>query len=304
VTDNLKGILAILTASSAFVLNDAVVKFLAAELPPGEILVVRGVLATAMLALGVVAFGAARPLSVLLTPAMFLRIGAAGAATALIVIALRDLPLATVNTVLQVGPLAVTAGAAIVFGERVGLPRWLAAFAGFAGVILIVKPVGGHFGIAAYVLLAALLCTTTRDLATRGLDRDIPSIFVAAASAAVVTVGGFLVAPFDDPWTLPSAWAWMLMTASAACLFVANTFIIVGMRTGEIAVVAPFRYVAAPLSILLGWWWWSDMPDALAFLGMGMVIAAGLYILYRERVSLGAGPLPAARTSAAPGRST
>ena len=54
-TDNLKGILAMLAASSAFVLNDAVVKLLAAELPPGEILVVRGVLATAMLAVGVIA---------------------------------------------------------------------------------------------------------------------------------------------------------------------------------------------------------------------------------------------------------
>jgi drug/metabolite transporter (DMT)-like permease len=181
----------------------------------------------------------------------------------------------------------------------VGLPRWLAAFAGFAGVILIVKPVGGHFGIAAYVLLAALLCTTTRDLATRGLDRNIPSIFVAAASGAVVALGGFLVAPFDDPWTLPSAWAWILMTASAAFLFVANTFIIVGLRTGEIAVVAPFRYVAAPLSILLGWWWWSDMPDALAFLGIGMVIAAGLHILHRERINLGTRPLAAPQRSAA-----
>ena len=92
--------------------------------------------------------------------------------------------------------------------------------------------------------------------------------------------------------------------ASAACLFVANTFIIVGMRTGEIGVVAPFRYVAAPLAVLLGWWWWSDMPDALAFLGIGMVIAAGLYILHRERVSLGARLVPAAGGSAAPGGGT
>jgi drug/metabolite transporter (DMT)-like permease len=299
VTDNLRGILAVLTASSAFVLNDAVVKLLAAELPPGEILVLRGVLATAMLALGVAAAGAMRPLSILLSPAMLLRLGAAGAATCLIVIALRDLPLATVNTVLQMGPLAVTAGAAIVYRERVGLPRWLAACAGFIGVILIVQPLGGSFGAAAWVLLAALLCTTTRDLTTRGLDRTIPSIFVAAASAAVIVLGGFLVAPLDGPWTLPSAWEWALMTASAACLFVANTCIIVALRTGEIAVVAPFRYVAAPLAILLDWLWWGEVPDAFASVGICIVIGAGLYTLHRERTSLGARPVATPRRTPA-----
>lgn len=292
-TDNLKGILAVLLASSAFVVNDAVVKLLAAELPPGEILVVRGVLVTAMLVVGVIALGAARPLSILLTPMMLLRLSAAGGATAMIVIALRDLPLATVNTVLQVTPLAVTAGAAIIYGERVGLPRWLAALSGFAGVVLIVKPAGGTFGVAAYVLLGALLCTTTRDVTTRGLDRGIPSIFVAAASMAAVTLTGFIVAPFDSPWTLPTASAWTLMVVSGACLFVANIFMIVALRTGEIAVVAPFRYIAAPLSIVLGWWWWGDIPDALGFAGIGMVIAAGLYTLHRERTSLAARPVPA-----------
>lgn len=293
-TDNLRGILAVLTASSAFVVNDAVVKLLAAELPTGQILVVRGVLATAMLTAGVLALGASRPLSILFTPMMLVRLLAASGATALIVIALRELPLATVNTVLQVTPLAVTAGAAMIYGEKVGLPRWLAALTGFAGVVLIVKPGGGGtFGIGAWVLLCALLCTTTRDLTTRGLDHSIPSIFVAAASMGAVTLTGLLVVPFDGPWPVPTGSAWILMVLSAGCLFVANTFLIVALRTGEIAVVAPFRYVAAPLAIVLGWWWWGDVPDALGFSGIGMVVAAGLYTLHRERTSLAARAVPA-----------
>ena len=60
-------------------------------------------------------------------------------------LSLRHLPLATVNAVLQVTPLAVTAGAALLYGEQVGWRRWLAALTGFAGVLLIVKP-GGGFG--------------------------------------------------------------------------------------------------------------------------------------------------------------
>jgi drug/metabolite transporter (DMT)-like permease len=299
VTDNLRGILAVLAASTAFVLNDAVVKLLSAELPSGEILMVRGVLATAMLIVGVIAMGAMRPLSVLFTPMMLLRLLSAAAATMFIVISLRTVPLAIVNTVLQVTPLAVTAGAAVVYGERVGLSRWLAALTGFLGVVLIVKPGGGDLGAAAFVVLVALLFTTMRDLTTRGLERSIPSIFVAAASAAAVMLSGVLVAPLDGPWTMPSIWAWWMMAASAACLFVANILIITALRTGEIAVVAPFRYVAAPLAILLGYWWWGDIPDALAFVGIALVIGAGLYTLHRERHGLTARSAPAPERTAA-----
>jgi drug/metabolite transporter (DMT)-like permease len=281
-TDNLRGILAVLTASTAFVLNDAVVKLISAELPAGELLILRGVLATGMLVLGVAVTGAARPIGILFEPLMLLRILAAAGATTCIVLALRYLPLATVTSVLQATPLVVTAGAAIVYRERVGLSRWLAAVAGFAGVLLIVKPGAGAFGAAAYILLSALVCTTTRDLSTRGLHRSIPSILVAAASAAAVMLSGFLVLPFDRSWVIPSSWAWGMMTISAACLFVANTAMITGLRTGELSVVAPFRYTPVPLALGLGYLWWGDVPDAIAWLGIVLVVGAGLYTLQRE----------------------
>ena len=296
-TDNLKGILAVLTGATAFVVSDAIVKLVTAELPAAEIITVRAVLATLFLTGGVFALGAARPLSILATPMMLLRLASAAATTTLIVISLRDVPLAIVNTVLQVTPLAVTAGAALVYRERVGPSRWAAALTGFLGVLLIVKPGLGDLGLSAYIVLLALACATVRDLTTRGLDRDIPSIFVAAASSAAIIPAGFVVAPLEGPWLFPTAWAWVLLTASAALFFAANTLIIVALRTGEIAVVAPFRYVAAPFSVVLGYWWWGEVPDALAYTGIGLVIAAGLYTLHRERTSLGARPV------AAPGRS-
>ena len=127
-------------------------------------------------------------------------------------------------------------------------------------------------------------------------------MFVAAASTAVMTLGGLLLVPFDAAWTWPTTEAWGWMGVSAVCQLAANTAIIYALRTGEIAVVAPFRYVAAPLSILIGFWWWGDVPDALAWAGIGLVIAAGLYTLHRERSSLrkAAPPVPAVQRSAAP----
>lgn len=297
-TDNLRAIVAVLIASAAFVLNDALIKLASSELPSGEIIVVRGTLTTAMLTVGVIVLGARRPLRMLLTPMMLLRLGSAAASTIFIVLALRELPLATFNAVLQMTPLAVIAGAAVIYGEKVGWRRWLATLAGFTGVMMIVRP-GGASGTAAYLALTALLFTTTRDLTTRGLHHDIPSIFVAAGSAAFITVGGFAVIPFDAAWSMPTARGWLLLVSSAACMFVATTFVIIALRTGEIAVVAPFRYTQMPLSILLGYWWWGDMPDVIAFLGIGLVVIAGLYTLQRERHSLVAGPTTATLRSAA-----
>ena len=290
---NLRGILAVLVASTAFVLNDALVKLVSSELPSSQIIILRGTLSTIMLVAGVFALGAVRPISILLTPMMLLRLAAAATATLFIVISLRHLPLATVTAVLQVTPLAVIAGSAILYGERVGWRRWAAALTGFLGVVLIVRP-GGTFGTAVYVLLTALLFTTTRDLTTRGLSHDIPSILVAAASAAAITLAGVLLIPFDTAWVVPSPWAWGVMTASAACLFVANTFMIMALRTGEIAVVAPFRYAPVPFALLLGYLWWGDLPDAVGVIGIILVLAAGLYTLHRERAGLRVPPAPAA----------
>jgi drug/metabolite transporter (DMT)-like permease len=181
--------------------------------------------------------------------------------------------------------LFVTAGAALLYRDAVGWRRWTAVLVGFLGVVLIVRP-GAGFGGVGYIVLLALLCTTTRDLSTRGIPKDIPSVFVAAASSVVSTLSGVVMLPFDAAWTVPSAWAWTLMIVSSAFLFVATVFMTVGLRTGEIAVVAPFRYVPVPLAVLLGYWLWGDLPDWFAALGIALVLGAGLYTLHRERASL------------------
>lgn len=285
-TDNLRGILAVLASSTTFVVSDAIVKLISARLPASEIVVLRGAMATALLALGARLLGGWRPLSILLQPMMLLRILSAGAASCLVVVSLRDLPLANVNAVLQMTPLAVTAGAAIVYGERVGPSRWLAAFIGFAGVLLIVKPGSSVFGAAAFTVLIALIFTTTRDLTTRGLSRDIPAMFVGAASAFSISLSGFVIMPFDTPWVMPEAKDWQLMGISAVLLFFGNTLLITALRTGEIGVVAPFRYAPVPLSLGLGYLWWGDVPDALAVVGIVLVLSAGLALLFSERLSL------------------
>ena len=104
--------------------------------------------------------------------------------------------------------------------------------------------------------------------------------------SVVSTAAGLLILPFDTAWTVPSLNAWALMVASAICVVFATIFITVGLRTGEIAVVAPFRYVPVPLALLLGYNLWGDVPDQIAWVGIALVLSAGLYTLHRERASL------------------
>lgn len=281
-TDNLRGIVTVVISSIAYVFNDAMVKLAASELPIGEIIVLRGILSTGLLAIGAIALGAWRPIRVLLTPGMILRLIAASGATCFIVFALSNLPLPTVTAVLQVTPLAVTAGSAFLYGERVGWRRWTAALTGFIGVLLVVRPTGTGFGSAGWIALTALIFTTVRDLSTRSIDRSIPSIYIATASSAAIGLAGFMLMPFEV-WTAPSAHAWSLMSASAAFLFVGNTLIVYALRTGDLSVVAPFRYTVIPLSLVLGYLFWDDIPDVIAMFGILLVMGAGLYTLQRER---------------------
>lgn len=297
-TDNMRGILAILAASTAFVLNDTLVKLVTAELPTGQLIAIRGAMATTLiLAVAAAMRALARP-RVLLAWPMAVRVTAASVSTLFIVLSLKHMPLAIVTSVLQVTPVIVTVGSALLFKEEVGWRRWATTIAGFAGVLLIVQP--GAAGLDAYALfaLAALLFTTTRDLTTRLIDKSVSSLFVAGASSGLITLVGCAFYGLER-WVVPSPRALVLLALASVCLLFAYTLIIYAMRTGQLSVVAPFRYTLIPLSLLLGYLIWGDVPNALAWVGIAIVIGSGLYALRSERQSSRAA-MPAALPSERP----
>lgn len=282
-TDNLRGILAILASSAGFVVNDALVKLATAELPTSQIIVLRGIMATIILAMATTFARSWRPPGVLMQPAMLIRLAAAAGATLFIVAALRHLPLATTSAILQVTPLVVTAGAALLLGAEVGWRRWLASIVGFAGVLLIVKPGSASFVPEAWIALTALAFTATRDLTTRFIDHSTPSLLIATVSSLVVTLGGGALALFE-PWVTPSQYVLWLLLGAAICLYFAYYLGVVAMRIGELAVVSPFRYSLVLLALLLGYLMWGHVPDLISCGGIALICGSGLYLLHRERV--------------------
>ncbi len=294
---NLSGALTMAIAMAAFTVNDAVVKLVSTELNMGQIMLVRGMVATTLIALLAWRAGVASKLSGVRNPMVLLRGAAEIGATVSFLLALQRLPLANVTAVLQVLPLAVTMGAALVFAEPVGWRRWTAILAGFAGVVIIIRP--GFEGFSAFSLLALLsvMFCTVRDLATRRIDAGVPTLLVSTLSALGVTiVGGLLVVPLGG-WTPLDGGQFGTLAVAAIMVLVGYQCVIISMRTGEISFVAPYRYTGLLWALVLGYAVFGDVPDAAMITGAVIVVGSGLFTLYREQVR---GPRKPAAESTGP----
>jgi drug/metabolite transporter (DMT)-like permease len=281
---NLRAALFMSVAMAAFTSNDAITKSLTDEMNAGQIMFVRGVFATLFVGLLAWQRGAMRAPARSFHPMVMVRSLCELGGTTFFLLALAKMPIANVSAVLQSLPLAVTMGAALALREPVGWRRWLAIVIGFAGVLVIVRP--GSEGFSAYSL-SALLCVAfcaVRDLATRRIPEDIPSLLVSTVTAGFVAIfGGAMVAPLGG-WTPLSADSTLLLAGAAVLLIPGMQFLILAMRTGDISFVAPFRYTALLWAIVLGLVIFGEMPDGFMLAGAVVVIASGLYSLYRETV--------------------
>jgi drug/metabolite transporter (DMT)-like permease len=295
---NIRGSLLMAAAMAAFTINDAITKAVSAEMNFGQIMLVRGLFATVLIAALARHQRALRPLRVLMMKAVMLRVAGEIGGTILLLAAIVKLPLANATAILQVLPLAITLGAALTFGEPVGWRRWLAIAAGFIGVLIIVRPgVEGFNQFSLFALISVIFCAV-RDLATRRIPASIPSLFITLLTAVTVTIAGAGILVPLGGWTPPSGRALALLAFAAALLLVGYQCIIMALRTGDISAVAPFRYSALLWAMLFGYLVFGDRPDAMTVTGAAIIVLSGLYAFYRERVR--ARPVAASATGLPP----
>jgi drug/metabolite transporter (DMT)-like permease len=271
-------------AMVGFTLNDAITKFSSESMNMAQVMLVRGAFASLFIGLLAWQRGAlARPRS-MLQSFVAIRVIGEGCATVTFLIALAHLPIANVSAVLQALPLAVTMGAAFVFGERVGWRRWLAIAAGFTGVLIIVRPGFEGFSMFSLLALACVGCCAVRDLATKRIPQTIPTLLVSTTTALAITITGAALLQPMGGWTPMTGKSTTLLMLAAVLLLIGYQFIIMAMRIGDISFIAPFRYTALLWSILLGLLIFNDIPDAPMIAGAAIIVGSGLYTLYRERI--------------------
>ncbi len=282
-SDNLRGSLLMVIAMAGFAVNDGFIKFVGQNLPLGEILLIRGLFATALVAVMAKLLGQLRPLSAVMTKVMLLRTAGDIIATVSFLTALFNIPFANVSAVLQALPLVVTLGAAVFFGEKIGWRRMSAILVGLLGVLLIIRPGFEGFSVFSLYSLMAVAGSTIRDLASRRLPAEIPSLFASLVNITGVTVLGGLIALFQE-WQPVEASQYAAMAAASVFLVIAIFGVTAAMRIGEVGFVSPFRYFVLLFSILIGMMFFAEIPDTITIIGSLIVVASGIYTLYRERI--------------------
>jgi drug/metabolite transporter (DMT)-like permease len=284
---NTRGVLAMVASMATFSVSDMLLKLAGNELPVGQIIFMRGVFASAIVLTLAATTGAlaegAKFLKSEKRTLIYVRTFAEVGATICFLTGLVQLPFAEASAITQFVPLALTAAAAIFLGEPVGWRRWLAALVGFIGVMIIIKPGTAAFHPAALWTVTSMVFAVVRDLTTRQIGARVPSFFLISFSSVAVMLSACVFLPFET-WSTPGPVASLLILGSAICAIGGFYTIIVAMQSGDIGVVAPFRYSIAIFAIFFGIVVFGERPPLSTYVGIAIVIGAGLYTLHRERV--------------------
>jgi S-adenosylmethionine uptake transporter len=280
---NMVGALLMMASMASFTLNDTLIKLTGGAVPLFQLIFLRGFLTTSLILitkghLGPMHFNIRRrDLSFIA-----LRCGAEIGAAYFFLSALLNMPLGNVTAILQVLPLSVTLASALVLREAVGWRRMLAIFIGFCGVMLIVKPGAAGFNIWSIYALIAVACVTLRDLATRQLSKGVPSMTVTLVTAGSITLAAGL-ASLSAPWVPITSDLALLIAGASVFVLGGYFFSIQVMRVGDVSFVAPFRYTGLIWALMLGWFIFGDWPGWMTLAGAFIVVATGIFTLYRER---------------------
>ncbi len=268
-------------ALACFVLNDTCIKFIGTSLPLGEIITLRGVLSVALIAAVCRYQGVLQSAAHVFMPSVLVRSCLDVLSTLLFLISLLHMPIANLTSITQTVPLAVTLLSVVFLKEKVGWRRALAILAGFLGVCLIVKPTPQNFTIYESIALGMVVLLAFRDLMTKRIPSHVPTLVVALANAFFVTLGGIALVLFQG-FPRPELWQVGLLTASAVLLSGGYLLIVITLRMGDLSATAPFRYFNILITIVIGVVLFGEYPDGWSYIGMLLVIVAGLYAAHRE----------------------
>jgi len=281
-SENFRGALIMMICMSAFVLNDAFVRLAGNSLPLAQILFIRGLITTGLL-LAFAVHGGVLNLKVSKKDKwrIFLRSIAEALTAYFFLTAVMKMPFANVTAILQILPMTVTLAAAFVFKEKVGIIRISLILTGFLGVVLIINPSADGFNLYAVYALIAVVLITIRDLITRQLSNEVPTL-VPTLSASVGVLLFSVILLINTPLQ-------PLNSQNSLFIFLAAFFIVFGyytavlvMRSGEISFISPFRYSAILFALILGFIFFDEKPDITAFVGIVIVMLAGIVLMMRN----------------------
>ena len=278
---NYRGILAMIGACGCFSANDALTKLAAIYLPVSEIVAIRAAFTLLFAYIIIAARGESGSISRITNPYLMLRAFIEGFTGVLIIYALKLMPIADLTAILLAQPFMMTIVGVGLLGERPGWRGWMAVTAGFLGMLLVMKPGTGSFDQASLIALVAAVFVLCRDLLTRKIPAHIPTPVVTFATALVAVPIG-LAGIAAEPWTMPALFPFLVTVGSAAFLVFAFILMVMAFRGTDVSAISPFRYSLVVFAVIFGIVLFGEIPDVISFVGMGIIVAAGVYMLHWE----------------------
>ncbi|OSQ53183.1 DMT family transporter [Marivita geojedonensis] len=202
-------------------------------------------------------------------------------------------PLSTTSSILQAAPLVVTLGAALVLKEKVGPRRWVAMMIGFAGVLMILRPTPSGFDATAIFAVLGMIGFAGRDLMTRASPPEVSATQLGILGFLMVFIAGVVITLFETaPPSAPTIPALSLLLGTGLAGLVGYSALTKSMRTGEVSVVAPFRYARLLIALVFAFVLFGERPDAVTLIGAALIVGSGVYTLMRSGRKDRAGSAP------------
>jgi drug/metabolite transporter (DMT)-like permease len=274
---NTLGLAAMLTAMVLLPVGDALSKLVVATYPAEQITWVRNVVHVALVLPLALRGGGRLPLGRLhlLRGLMFL------AMTVFYIAALFWMPLADAQSVIFTFPLMVMAGSALFLGHPVGHVRWGMAAVGMLGVLLVVQPGFQEISIGVPLALLAAVAAATYILLTRHLTGSAPQLMLLVMPAVVSVVLLLPVIPWR--WVTPDLEGLGIMILIGVLSALIHLLLIIAYSRAEPSAMAPLAYLQLVFGVLLGWWMFGDLPNAVGAAGIGLIVLSGVVISLREK---------------------
>lgn len=285
--ENLRGASIMALSMAVYTSNDAVMKFVAEGLPLYQSIALRSLFSALILLVAMwlgpwrIPAGSIRRVARRDGWLMGVRMAAEIGSTMLYLTAITHMALGDISAISQSAPLFIVLVAALFLGEKVGWRRFLAIGIGMVGMLIILRPGTPRFDFWALMALMAVLLVVVRDVSTRLFSAALPPMLVAVTSAIGVGLFSLLMSAFEG-WELPDLHQIGLLALAAALVSLGYFCAIMTMRVGDISFSAPFRYVSLVVAVILGYVIFGEFPDLWTWVGAGMIVGAGLFVIWRE----------------------
>ena len=271
-------------------LGDALAKLLGSDIPLGELLVVRFAVQAALLlpimwwtGRSFVVRGRLLGIIIIRTILHFIGIG-------MMFLSLRYLPLADALAIAFVFPFILLLLGWRVLGEHVGRRRLVACLVGFAGSLLVIQPSFLAVGTPALLPLGVAVVFALFMLITRKIAKEIDAIRLQGISGliamAIFAILYSILGRIDVPemnLIVPGLNTALLLLSMGIVGTVAHLMMTWSLRFAPSATLAPMQYLEIPVATLLGLWIFDELPNGLAAVGIAITMAAGIYVILRER---------------------